>query len=185
MSPGGGGDGPVLTLRQHSALSAFRYDLLDAGGQTVGRVDWPMTTSTVRREDGRPGAVSAQLHGRRLRLEVAVLRRDWVSDRRLSLVADGGQVLASLELRHDAALRRPRIVLTVPVAGELRRQPGWCRWRYAVQLADGRQGQVGEPAWLSLRRTLRVDLPQADDSLRLLLGLAVLMRHTGLTNLRW
>lgn len=184
MSPGRA-DAPVLTLRQHSALSAFRYDLLDPGGQVVGRVDWPMSTSTVRREDGRPGAVIAELRGQRLRLEHTVLRRDWVSDRRLGLVGDDGRVLASLELRHDAALRRPRLVLTAPVAGDLRRQPGWWRWRYAVQLADGRHGLVCEPGWLSLRRTLRVELPQADDTLRLLLGLVVLMLHTGLTNLRW
>lgn len=176
---------PDLVLRQQSMWWAFRYLLFDGQGRQVGRIDWPQTLQRTPQRGARaPGWLTITLRGRTLRVDQPLLQRKWVSDRRFVLGGDAGE-LACLDVRHAGGREGPQLALVAPVRGRLRREPDRWRWRYAIELDDGRRGSIAEPHWLSLRRELWVTLPRADDALRAFLGLSVLLLRTSLNNVRW
>lgn len=171
---------PDLRLRQRSMWTAFPLDLLNAAGQVLGALDWP---------DGEAGlpraALPLRLQGRRLHITQAAVAGGWTSGRRLQLCGPDGAVQASLDIQVGAPRRQALLQLSAPVAGQVVAMPVRGRMAFAVQLADGRQGSVQEPAWLSLRRSLDVRLPRSDDALRAFLGAAVLIARTSHSGIRW
>lgn len=174
---------PDLRLQQRSMWLAYPMLLLDPAGQQLGMLDWPGGGGATG-ERAKPRDLPLDLRGRRYRITQTTLPKGWNSDLRLQLWGAGAMPLASLDIqaadRHGA-----RLQLTAPVHGEVPALPDRLRIAHAIRLADGRQGSVQEPSWLSLRRTLDVRLPHADDALRAFLGAAVLIARTSNTGTRW
>lgn len=182
------GGRPDLRLQQRSMWSAYPLDLLDPAGRMLGSLDWP----GAQARGGDPGsgrtprrALPLVLRHRHYHITQASLPQGWNSGRRLQLCGDDGAVLASVDIQVGAERRRALLRVTAPVQGELVQLPVRLRMACSIRLADGRQGSVQEPSWLSLRRTLDVRLPRSDDALRAFLGAAVLIARTSNTSVRW
>lgn len=182
MSDGGGP--PDLRLQQRSMWLAYPLDLLDPAGRPLGLLDWPGGGGATG-DRARPRDLPIDLRGRRYRITQTALPQGWNSGLRLQLLGPGDVLLASLDIQAGAGRQRGLLQLTSPVRGELVALPDRLRIAHAIALADGRKGSVQEPSWFSLRRTLDVRLPRADDALRTFLGAAVLIARTSNTGTRW
>lgn len=157
----------MFTAKQHSALSAFTYDLFDAADQAVGALRWPdMAVATNARMKSRvPPSLTTKIqltyqqHVYDITFEY--LTRDWYNDIRFFL-KEGDTTLAIADrIGSKKMFTRPTITVTEPFEGLLKRTSGLFSIRYALTSKGSRLGTVVEKTGLRRKRELLIDLPEA------------------------
>ncbi|MEY5098303.1 MAG: hypothetical protein RJA36_1022 [Pseudomonadota bacterium] len=174
-----------MLLRQSSLLNGFRHEFVDDSGQAMGDFEhpWYAQARNARlrvydEENAARGDIRMRLCGRDWRLRHLFLRRGWNNDIRYTLEDEDGAVHAEADaLVIDTGRLLPRIVLQRPVQAEVAGAQGWLRRRHVLrENGSGRElGCISEPAAITLRRELRLDLPGLAPPVAAFLGIVVLI----------
>jgi hypothetical protein len=153
-----------LLLRQRHVLHGWTWDLLDPAGRPLGELRVPdvAQASNARLRWHPPGSgagdVQLAIAGQAWRIQHTYLERSAHPDMRHALLAPDGTPVAAVERRAVAGRRRPEWRITGPIAGLLRREPGWLRQRYVLEIGGRPAGRIEEPALMALRKAFAVSL---------------------------
>lgn len=159
----------MLLAHRSSGLTGSSFTVTDEAGGAVGAVIWPKVAqaSNARLRLHEPGSTAGQVtidcFGQRYGVAFEYLRRGFTNDTRFTLSARDGPPsappLAIADYLVPPGLGRGAMHLVVPFTGRLLRTSRWPRQRLTVE-RDGRAlGTIEEPSWLSLVRSMRIDLP--------------------------
>ena len=159
----------MLLARRSAGFTGSSYAVTDEAGLAVGAVVWPMIAQAcnARLKFHEPGSTAGQVtidcFGRRYGVAFEYLRRGFNNDARFTLSARDGSPsappLATADFLVPRGLGRGAMHLVAPFTGRLLRTSRWPRQRISVE-SDGRAlGMIEEPSWLSLVRSMRIDLP--------------------------
>ena len=163
----------MLLARQSAGITgSSSFAVTDAAGLAVGAVTWPKVAqaSNARlafyERGSTAGQVSIDCLGNRYGVAFEYLRRGFSNDTRFILHSrDAPPTAAPLAIAdHIVApgLGRSTMHLVSPFAGRLVRTSRWPRQRIDVESDGGVVvGTIEEPSWLSLVRSMRIDLPAA------------------------
>jgi hypothetical protein len=157
----------MFIAKQHSAMSAFSYDLLDDRGDGVGTLTWPdfAVATNARLKDLIPEGVSTKIeieyNDQIYEISFEYLNRDWFNNIRFMLVSQGTVFASADVIVMKKLFKRPTITITKPFAGQVIRKSSLFKIRYDV-IKDGvTAGTVAEKNGLTVTRELRVDLPDS------------------------
>ena len=159
----------MLLAHPSPGLTGSSFTVTDEAGRAVGAVIWPMVAqaSNARIKFHEPGSTAGQVtidcFGQRYGVAFEYLRRGFTNDTRFTLSArddpPSAPPLAIADFLVPPGLGRGAMQLVVPFTGRLLRTSRWPRQRLTVE-RDGRAlGTIEEPSWLSLVRSMRIDLP--------------------------
>lgn len=171
---------PPLHLVQSSAWHAFRYDLVDDGGQRLGGFEFAKLAQASNArlkwhaEGSSDGDIHLDLVGTRYRVVFEYLTRAWNNDLEYRLM-QGDEVLARLHIRHVAGQRRPTVQLLQPQLADLVLGGHPFRRRLDLIATGSTQplGQVDSGRVLTLRRRWTVTGDTLPAPLKAFLGVVV------------
>ena len=155
----------MFIAKQHSALSAFTYDIFDTWGHLVGELRWPdfAVANNARLKSLVPAGLTTKIQltyqQRVYDIAFEYLTRDWYNDIRFFL-KDGDTTLAIADsIGVKKLFKQPVIMLKTPFEGLLKRTSGLFSARYTL-ISDGAAlGTVAEKRGLQVKRELFIDLP--------------------------
>jgi len=155
----------LLTIRQRSMLSGFHYEVMSEGETLLAELVWPnyVQARNARLKWHKPGSPDGDLKilmpQGDYRIGFEFLTRAFANDLRFFLQqGDDVQAMAEVIFPKDG-IKRHEVFLRQPMQARLLRANRWTRVRYRVE-ADGNViGSIEEPHWISMKRQLRIDLP--------------------------
>ncbi|QCB48385.1 hypothetical protein [Hydrogenophaga sp. PAMC20947] len=155
----------MLRVLQHSALSGFHYQALDASGCFLADLVWPnfAQAKNARLRWHPPDSPDADVqihmpHGL-YRIGFEFLSRGVVNETRYTL-HQGAEVLAVADvLSPRQGWQRQQVHLRLPLAAELKPVRQWGRVCYRLERPGQCLGTIEEPRWFSVKRELVVVLP--------------------------
>lgn len=157
----------MFIAKQHSALSAFVYDLCDDKGNSVGSLTWPdfAVATNARLRNPFPNVLSSKiklsLYGQVYEITFEYLTRGWFNNIRFKLMKDE-TILASADVtRPKRFLKRPIITVTAPFLGQVVRRSGLFSVHYELMRDGVTIGTVAEKKGLTIKRELFIDLPDS------------------------
>ena len=161
----------MLLARRSAGVTGASFAVTDDAGLTVGAVVWPAVAqaSNARLTFHEPGSTAGQVTidclGRRYGVAFEYLRRGFNNDTRFTLRSRDGSPsappLAIADYLVPPGLGRGAMHLVAPFTGRLLRTSRWPRQRISVERDGAVLGTIEEPSWLSLVRSMRIDLPSA------------------------
>ncbi len=156
----------MLIGKQHSALSCFVFNIIDAFGVQVGELRWPdvAVATNARLKNSMPSFLNANIEidyqSHRYLIEFEYLNRDWFNGIRFTL-KNGDTIIASADVGPSKKLfKRPTIIVTQPFTGELVRKSSLLATRYEVIKDSILIGEIAEESKLTFKRKLTINLPK-------------------------
>jgi hypothetical protein len=157
----------MFIAKQHSALSAFAYDLIDNRGNGVGILTWPdfalATNARLKNliPEGLNTKIEFEYKDQIYEITFEYLNRDWLNNIRFMLLSQG-TVLASADVTVVKKLfRRPTITMTTPFSGQVIRKNSLFKIHYEFVKDGVTVGTVAEKFFLTVKRELFIDLPDS------------------------
>ncbi len=175
-----------MILRQKSAFDGFTYEFVDERQATVlggFSYAWFSQAKNARlrihsEKDAAKGDIHMTLNGQGWRVRHLYLSRGHLSDIRYTLETDQDTVHAVVDvLGKSAGQRLPRIVMTQPISVEMGTASGWLKKSYAITDSATRRpmGRIREPAAITLKRELVIELPGLAPPFAAFLGIVALI----------
>lgn len=155
----------MLRVLQHSALSGFHYQALDAGGHFLADMVWPNFAQAKNARlrwhppDSPDADVLIHMQDGLYRIGFEFLSRGLVNETRYTL-HQGAEVWSVADvLSPKQSWKRQQVHLRQPLVAELAPAHRWGRVCYRLEQRGQCLGTIEEPRWFSLKRELVVALP--------------------------
>ena len=170
---------------QSSAWSGFRYDFLNAHGESVGGFEFPNMgqARNARLRVHPPGSTAGDIRlvlggssQQSYRVDFEYLSRSWANDLRYRLL-HGNEVLAEVDILRVSGRRWPDINLRAYPGTQTARMTSTGRWWrsiFELHEPDGTLlARIEEPAALTLRRRYLIDGERLPLAVKAFLGVVV------------
>lgn len=146
-------------------LSGFHYEVVSESGALLAELVWPnyVQARNARLKWHKPGSPDGDLKILMpqgvYRIGFEFLTRAFANDLRFFLQqGDDVQAMAEVIFPKDG-VKRHELFLRQPLIGRLLRDNQWMRKRYLLEVDGHVIGSIQEPHWFSMKRQLRIDLP--------------------------
>ncbi len=153
-----------LKVSQASFFSGFHYKVFSQGGQCLADILWPMyaQAKNARLKFHKPGSTDGNVKIRfpdfEYQISFEYLTRSYNNDIRFTFYQNENRLAEVDILFPKEKFKKHILVINYPFKGRIVRANFWTRVRYLVEREGVQMGQIHEPSWFSVKRTLAVDL---------------------------